>query len=249
LQWAESVRVLVIPIVSLIVVRVALAVVTTARAEPLGTHVAPWAPTGEVVAPGQVRLEYTVVAHVGAAVGVAPGLELRVGAGALLPPVQLYEADAALRGQLVRAGALRVTVGAQAMAASLDGARGQRHGGELGLGLYGSRGHVAWSRRRLVGGAAAIDVDLVTASVELGVVRAVAAAGRIPGPPPPCARDDRARGQVSCPAAPALAHAFAAGVQFHGGRVSGSVGLAAALYADYPPVPLPYLIVSIPWSP
>ena len=90
--------------------------VASARAEPLGTHVAPWAPTGEVVEAGTVRLEYTVVAHIGAAVGVAPGLELRVGAGALIPPVQLYEADAALRGQLVRAGALRVTVGAQAMA-------------------------------------------------------------------------------------------------------------------------------------
>ena len=32
-----------------------LAVVTNARAEPLGTHVAPWAPTGEVVEAGKVR--------------------------------------------------------------------------------------------------------------------------------------------------------------------------------------------------
>lgn len=221
-----------------------------ARAEPLGTHVAPWAPTGEVVEAGTVRFEYTVVAYVGAAVGVAPGLELRVGAGALIPPVQLYEADAALRGQLVRAGPLRVTVGAQAMAASLDGTGERLYGGELGVGLYGPRGHVAWTRRRFLGGggADAIDVDLVTASVDLGAVRAVAAAGRIPGTPPPCARDPRARGQVACPDAPALAQAFAAGVQFHGGRVSGSVGFAAALYADYPPVPLPYLIMSIPWT-
>ena len=236
-------------VVRVVVMLVALVVASTARAEPLGTHVAPWAPTGEVVEAGKVRFEYTVVAHVGAAVGVAPGLELRVGAGALIPPVQLYEADAALRGQLVRAGALRVTVGAQAMAASLDGEGGRRWGGEFGVGLYGTRGHVAWSRRRFLGGAEAIDVDLVTASFDLGAVRAVAAAGRIPGPPPPCARDVRARGQVGCPDAPALAHAFAAGVQFHGGRVSGSIGLAAALYSDYPPVPLPYLIVSIPWSP
>jgi len=226
-----------------------LAVVTNARAEPLGTHVAPWAPTGEVVEAGKVRFEYTVVAHVGAAVGVAPGLELRVGAGALIPPVQLYEADAALRGQLVRAGALRVTVGAQAMVASLDAASGRRWGGELGVGLYGARGHVAWTRRRFLGGAEAIDVDLVTASLDFGAVRAVAAAGRIPGVPPACSGGARARGQVECPAAPALAHAFAAGVQFHGGRVSGSIGLAAALYSNYPPVPLPYLIVSIPWSP
>lgn len=227
---------------------VVLASVASARAEPLGTHVAPWAPTGEVVEAGTVRLEYTVVAHIGAAVGVAPGLELRVGAGALIPPVQLYEADAALRGQLVRAGALRVTVGAQAMAASLDGAGERLYGGELTVGLYGTRGHVAWSRRRLLGGDAAIDVDLATASLDLGAVRAVVAAGRVPGTPPPCARDPRARGQVACPDAPALAQAFAAGVQFHGGRVSGSVGFAAALYADYPPVPLPYLIMSIPWT-
>jgi hypothetical protein len=226
----------------------AIASASRAQAEPLGTHVAPWAPTGEVVEAKTVRFEYTVVAHIGAAVGVAPGLELRVGAGALIPPVQLYEADAALRGQLVRAGALRVTVGAQAMAASLDGASGRRYGGELTAGLYGARGHVAWSRRRLLGGDAAIDVDLVTASIDLGAVRAVAAAGRVPGAPPPCARAPRARGQVACPDAPALAQAFAAGVQFHGGRISGSVGLAAALYADYPPVPLPYLIVSIPWT-
>lgn len=232
-----------------IVVLVVLAIASGARAEPLGTHVAPWAPTGEVVEAGKVRVEYTVVAYVGAAVGVAPGLELRVGAGALIPPVQLYEADAALRGQLVRVGALRITVGAQALAASLDGASGRRWGGELGVGWYGARGHVAWSRRRFLGGGAPIDVELVTASLDLGAVRAVAAAGRIPGPPPPCAGDVRARGQVSCPDASALAHAFAAGVQFHGGRISGSVGLAAALYRDYPPVPLPYLIVSIPWSP
>lgn len=227
---------------------IAFASASIARAEPLGTHVAPWAPTGEVVEAGTVRLEYTVVAYVGAAVGVAPGLELRVGAGALIPPVQLYEADAALRGQLVRAGALRVTVGAQAMAAALDDTGERRYGVELGVGLYGARGHVAWTRRRFLGGADAIDVDLVTASVDLGAVRAVAAAGRIPGVPPPCARDPRARGQVACPDAPALAQAFAAGVQFHGGRVSGSVGFAAALYADYPPVPLPYLIMSIPWT-
>ena len=89
----------------------------------------------------------------------------------------------------------------------------------------------------------------MTASLDFGAVRAVAAAGRIPGVPPACSGGARARGQVECPAAPALAHAFAAGVQFHGGRVSGSIGLAAALYSNYPPVPLPYLIVSIPWSP
>jgi hypothetical protein len=176
-----------------------LAVVTNARAEPLGTHVAPWAPTGEVVEAGKVRFEYTVVAHVGAAVGVAPGLELRVGAGALIPPVQLYEADAALRGQLVRAGALRVTVGAQAMVASLDAASGRRWGGELGVGLYGARGHVAWTRRRFLGGAEAIDVDLRP--------RDRPGAVAVPPRPRPWGRCRRARAARPRPGAPRRAGA------------------------------------------
>lgn len=224
------------------------AVVTVARAEPLGTHVAPWAPTGAVVEPGGVRLEYTVVAHVGAAVGLAPGLELRVTAGAPLPPVQLYAADLALRGQLVRAGALRLTVGAQAMAASLDDTGDRGLGAELTLALVGERGHLAWTRRRFLAAGPAIDVDLITASLDLGPVRAVAAAGRVPAPSPSCAALTPARGQPICPDAAARAHAFAAGVQFHGGRITGTAGLAAALYSDYPPVPLPYLTISVPWS-
>ena len=40
--------------------------------------------------------------------------------------------------------------------------------------------------------------------------------------------------------------AAALGLVFRGGRVTGVVGLGVASFADYPPVPLPYLTVSIP---
>ncbi|MEZ4403961.1 MAG: hypothetical protein R3B06_28310 [Kofleriaceae bacterium] len=221
------------------------------RAEPLPTHVTPWAPTGGVVEPGRVRLEYGLVAHVSAAAGVAPGLELRVAAGAPIAPLQLFAAEVALRGQLVRAGPLRVTVGAQAAAAWLDGATGRRHGGELTVGLHGPRGHVAWSRRRYLGGAAPVEVDVATASIDLGPVRAAAAVGWVPAPSTGCPRAPRARGDLRCLAttAPAPAHALALGVQFHGGRVTGSAGLALVLRRELPPVPLPYLVVSVPLRP
>ncbi|MBK9036925.1 MAG: hypothetical protein IPL61_37680 [Myxococcales bacterium] len=224
---------------------------------PMPTHVTPWAPTGEVVEPGRVRLEYTVVAHVGAAVGLADGLELRLSAGAPQPPVQLFEADLALRGQLVRAGPVRVAVGAIGAAAWLgdshDASRSSGrwlHGGEATVGLLDPRGHVAWSHRRLrdPDGTTAVDVDVVTASWVIAHVRVVGAVGRV--------RDARAgrcgvtAARATAPALPCApgehADVAALGVSFRGGRITGTAGLAAALFDDYPPVPLPYLTISVP---
>lgn len=219
----------------------------TAEPVPVPTHVTVWAPTGEVLAPGDVRVEYTVPGHLGAAVGLADRLELRLDAGAPQPPVQLYTAGLTLRGQLVRAGSLRLTVGAIGGAAALD----EGHllvGAEATIGLHDGGLHVAYARRHLrdPDGGAAVDVDVATASVAIGGYRIVAAVGRVrDATAPRCPAPPSERGATTC--APAVhGDAAALGFGFRGGRVTGVVGLGVASFAGYPPVPLPYLTVSIP---
>lgn len=222
---------------------------TSARADEVATHVTPWAPTGTIVEPGRVRLEYTVPAHVGVAIGLG-GLELRAVAGVLLPPVQYYGAEVAVRGPLVRAGGLRVTVGASLGAGTLDGTGHGLGGAEVQLGWHDRHGHLAWSRRRLreLDTGATVDLDVLTASVALrSTARLVAALGRA-AEPDHCRLVPGGRSTTAC-AVGARGHAFALGGQFRAGRVTAVVGLAVAIYADYPPVPLPYLTVSVPLDP
>ena len=219
-----------------------------ARGDDVSPYVTPWAPTGAVIEPGRVRLEYTVPAHVGVAVGLG-GLELRAVAGAPLPPVQYYGAEVAVRGPLVRAGALRVTVGASVGAATLDEVGHWLGGAEVQVGWHDRRGHVAWSRRRLrdLDTSDVVDLDVLTASIAISYARLVAAIGRA-AEPDHCRPVPDARATTTC-ADGARGHAVALGGQFRGGRVTAVVGLAAALYADYPPVPLPYLTISVPLDP